>query len=78
MKYFRRGLPGFHYFTVARYGSDGNLDTSFSGDGIQTTDFCVGSDIAHSVALQVDGKIVVTGSAFDGLDLDFAVARYWA
>lgn len=66
-------------FTVARYNTDGSLDSSFSGDGIATTDFG-GGDRASGLSLQPDGKIVVAGSrvvggAFGGLS-DFAVARY--
>jgi uncharacterized delta-60 repeat protein len=59
-------------FAVARYNLNGTLDTSFSGDGKQTTDFA-GTDDADGVALQGDGKIVVAGA--DG-GSSFALARY--
>ena len=60
-------------FALARYNADGSLDTSFSGDGRQTTDFG-GFERASGVALQGDGKIVVVGaSAEPGFgDADFA------
>ena len=58
-------------FAVARYLPDGELDTSFSDDGLLTTDFG-GSDYGNAVALQPDGKIVAAG----GSDSSFAVARY--
>lgn len=49
---------------VLRYNIDGTLDTSFSGDGVGMYS---SGDIAitqgHGVALQTDGKIVVTGSS---------------
>jgi uncharacterized delta-60 repeat protein len=61
-------------FGVARYNPNGSLDTSFSGDGRQTTDFG-GLDGATGVALQGDGKIVVVGGA-GGRFGDFALARY--
>ena len=48
-------------FAIIRMNADGSLDNTFSGDGIVTTDFASGSDTAHSVALQADGKIVVAG-----------------
>ena len=48
-------------FALARYNPNGSLDTSFSGDGKQTTDFG-GGDGANGVALQGDGKIVAVGS----------------
>jgi uncharacterized delta-60 repeat protein len=62
---------------VARYGSDGTLDTSFSGDGVVLTHFSSGA-VGLDVALQDDGKIVVVGSAHAevGDVWAFAVARY--
>jgi uncharacterized delta-60 repeat protein len=56
----------------------GDLDTSFSGDGKMTTDFCSGcTDTATAVALQPDGKMVVVGSVrFPSGNADFALIRY--
>jgi uncharacterized delta-60 repeat protein len=67
-------------FALARYNPDGTLDNTFSGDGMLTTGFpddtpdnvTLHHDMAHDVALQPDGKIVVSGSASG----DFAMARY--
>jgi uncharacterized delta-60 repeat protein len=66
---------------VARYTSNGTLDTTFGGGGFVTTDFGGSDDLATSVAVQADGKIVVAGGSLhlDSLgnpDTDFAVARY--
>jgi uncharacterized delta-60 repeat protein len=58
-------------FLVARYNTDGSLDTSFSDDGRQTTDFG-DVDGATAVAIQSDGAIVVVGYTGD----TFALARY--
>jgi uncharacterized delta-60 repeat protein len=59
---------------VARYTVDGDLDTSFNTTGIQTT--LIGSRTgARSVALQSDGKIVVSGYAFQS-KTNIAVIRY--
>ena len=63
-------------FAVVRYNTDGSLDTTFSGDGKQTTAIGSGHDLARSVALQSDGKIVVAGNAANGSNDDFAVVRY--
>ena len=60
-------------FALARYNANGSPDTSFSGDGKQTTDFSQASDFASDVALQADGKIVAVGSSGGG---EFALARY--
>jgi len=65
-------------FAVARYNSNGSLDTSFDGDGKVTTDFLGFADRAEAVAIQSDGKIVVAGQAFTNLmgEPAFALARY--
>ncbi|WP_300329058.1 DUF4347 domain-containing protein, partial [Accumulibacter sp.] len=63
-------------FAVLRLNTDGSLDTTFSGDGKVTTDLALGNDDANSVLIQSDGKIVVTGSADNGVSYDFAAVRY--
>jgi len=62
-------------FALARYNSDGTLDTSFGTDGRVTTDFGGRWEGASSVALQGDGKIVVAGGSVIFYD-NFALARY--
>ena len=57
--------------TASAHAAPGDLDPTFSGDGLQTTDFDGGGGGAD-VAVQADGKIVVVGSAGG----DFAVGRY--
>ena len=88
------GVAGFGWgrqatFALARYRTDGMLDTSFGDDGKLRTRVggvqpgqqieIVGS-WASSVALQTDGRIVVAGDvdgvAADRIDGRFAVARY--
>ncbi|MFN0278471.1 MAG: cohesin domain-containing protein [Pyrinomonadaceae bacterium] len=67
-------------FAVARYQTDGTLDTSFDGDGKATTPVGGGSSGAFSVALQTDGRIVAAGciECYDFKEPfpDFAVVRY--
>ena len=63
-------------FALARYNPNGTLDTSFSGDGKQTTDFGGVGQVANAVAVQDDGKIVVVGDAGPMFSDDFALARY--
>jgi uncharacterized delta-60 repeat protein len=48
-------------FAVARYNSDGSLDTSFGGDGTVVTPISPGSEFAADVVVQPDGKLVVGG-----------------
>ena len=59
---------------LARYNSDGSLDTSFDGDGKVTTDFGSNYDVAYDVAIQSDGKIVATGKS--NAVSNVALARY--
>jgi uncharacterized delta-60 repeat protein len=70
------GSSSFDHIMVARYNTDGSLDTTFDSDGIVTTHIGVATtDRANGVALQSNGKIVVVGQSFDA-DYDFAVIRY--
>jgi len=63
-------------FAVARYNTDGTLDNSFGLDGKVATDFGSDYDRGWSVAIQLDGKIIVAGYMLNGPDHDFALARY--
>jgi uncharacterized delta-60 repeat protein len=53
-------------FALARYNTDGSLDTSFGDGGIVTTDLSEFQDEAHAIALAPDGKIVLGGLAVNG------------
>ena len=50
-------------FLIARFNSDGSLDTTFGNGGKVTTDFNGTIDFATSIALQPDGRFVVAGIA---------------
>ena len=63
-------------FALARYNTDGSLDLSFDNDGILTTDFGVSDDTGYGIAVQADGKILVIGESHNGINQDFALARY--
>ncbi|MBM4074118.1 MAG: hypothetical protein FJ267_00555, partial [Planctomycetes bacterium] len=64
-------------FVIARFNTNGSLDGSFDTDGIVTTSFGASDDIARSVALQNDGRIVVAGYRREnGPSHDFALVRY--
>ncbi len=63
-------------FALARYNTDGSLDTTFDGDGKVTTDIGTSTDWAFSVAIQPDGKIAAAGNSFNGSIDDFALVRY--
>ena len=62
-------------FALARYNSDGTLDTTLDGDGKVATDVSAFADQGNSVTIQPDGKIVVAGVA--GISNgNFALVRY--
>ncbi|MBK8467291.1 MAG: VCBS repeat-containing protein [Chloracidobacterium sp.] len=63
-------------FALARYLDSGALDNTFDTDGMVTTQISAGYDVAKSVAIQPDGKIVAAGSANTGSATDFALVRY--
>jgi uncharacterized delta-60 repeat protein len=63
-------------FALLRFNTDGSLDNSFDSDGILTHGI-VGTfnEYANALALQNDGKIVVTGNTNNSF-YDFVVTRY--
>src|SRR5206468_6070684 len=66
-------------FALARYNSEGSLDTTFGNGGTVTTDFLGNEDDVFSVLIQPDGKIIAVGSANSPVNYyDFAAARYLA
>lgn len=68
-------------FALARYNSDGSLDTAFGMNGLVITDFndeFPGGSLSdiRSIAIQKDGKIVAGGGFNDGSNNVLALARY--
>lgn len=66
-------------FALARYNSNGSLDTTFDADGKVTTTFASSgliSGFAYGMDIQADGKILATGIAWNGTNYDIALARY--
>jgi uncharacterized delta-60 repeat protein len=64
-------------FSVARFEPDGALDLDFGkrGAGSSLIDVGAGSDVAHALTVQPDGRIVVVGSATGDPRGDWAIAR---
>jgi uncharacterized delta-60 repeat protein len=60
------------HVAVIRYSPGGVPDSSFSGDGIATTNFTPGSDQAVAVVVQPNGRVVAAGNA----KKDAALAGY--
>jgi len=63
-------------FAIVRYDTSGTLDGTFGTEGIVTTPIGSGDDFAYTVAIQSDGKIVVSGPYDSGNNNDFALVRY--
>lgn len=65
-------------FALAKYNSDGSLDTTFDGDGKVVTEVCgVCNDDLASLALQPDGKIIAVGGSFTfAYPADPVIVRY--
>lgn len=63
-------------FTLTRYNTNGDLDLDFGTDGIVSTFIGVGGGKVSSVAIQMDGKIVVVGSYYNFDHWDLALTRY--
>jgi len=65
-------------FAVARYNTDGTLDTTFGRGGKVRTDFPGLAAVPSAVVIQPDGKIVVAGGAFPLFTFagNFEVVRY--
>jgi uncharacterized delta-60 repeat protein len=65
-------------FAVVRFNGDGSLDGTFGSGGKVTTDFEGQGDLATSVAIQPDGKILAAGGAGfpAGGQAGFGLVRY--
>lgn len=64
-------------FALARYQSDGSVDTSFGSGGFVITDLGEDSEAA-ALVLQADGKLVMAGTLgpLGSFNRDFALERY--
>jgi uncharacterized delta-60 repeat protein len=63
-------------FCIARFNSDGTLDTSFDTDGKVIQDIGSSHDYGYSLAIQPDGKILLGGECYNVSNDDFCIARF--
>ncbi len=57
-------LSGWNEYQLTRLNNDATADVTFSSDGIVTIDLMpTGGETAKSIAVQADGKYVITGDA---------------
>ena len=62
-------------YVVARYLTNGSLDTTFDTDGFNTVSLSSDHDYAEDVLVQPDGKIIIIGSTTNATD-DIGMARF--
>ena len=55
-----------NYFCLLAYTSSGVLDTAFNGDGILLADVAPDWNAAYGLAVQADGKIILSGGCREG------------
>ncbi len=60
---------------VLKYDPNGTLDTTFGTNGVYQYDPTDNTEWGYGLALQTDGRIVVTGQAHNGTDDDVIVLR---
>ena len=63
-------------FVLARYNLDGSLDNTFDVDGKLVGDYNQGNTSFNATVIQADGKVLTAGTAWNGSNFDFAIARY--
>jgi uncharacterized delta-60 repeat protein len=63
-------------FALVRYTTAGALDPTFGTGGKVVTPVGAGTDVAFTMALQSDGKILLAGYANNGTRDDIALVRY--
>src|SRR5688572_20480916 len=70
------GYSGSPYqVAMASYEVNGTLDVTFNGTGKVLTS-ASSHDEGYAIALQIDGKIVVSGMARNGSNQEFSILRY--
>lgn len=68
--------PSLKQFCLARFATNGSLDTTFGTGGKQITDIGTADAAAVGLSLQADGKIVLAGSCGASNAAVFCAARY--
>ena len=69
------GESSTYKVAVARYNTDGTLDTSFGNSGTLLVTVGTARSYARNIAVQPDGKIVIGAYTYDDIAGDFAVVR---
>ena len=76
--YYKKNDRTPHQFALARYKSNGTLDSGFGQAGKVMTGMGLGDAYSFGIALQSNGRIVLAGYSATSLDHDFSLAGYTA
>ena len=76
--YYKKNDRTPHQFALARYNSNGTLDSGFGQAGKVMTGMGLGDAYSFGIALQSNGRIVLAGYSSTTLDHDFSLAGYTA
>jgi uncharacterized delta-60 repeat protein len=69
-------VGGAKQFALMRLSGNGAADGSFGTAGLSTAAFSTQDDFGRGIALQADGKILVSGQSSNRANPDFALARF--
>ena len=74
--YYKKNDRTPHQFALARYNSNGTLDSAFGQAGKVMTGMGLGDAFAFGIAIQSNGRIVLTGYSTSTQDHDFSLVAY--
>jgi uncharacterized delta-60 repeat protein len=74
--YYKKNDRTPHEFAVARYNSNGTLDSTFGQAGNVMTRIGLGDAFSFGIALQSNGRIVLAGYSYTTADHAFTLAGY--
>lgn len=69
-------FQGLIDMAMVRFDTDGNLDSTFNGNGMVSFDNDGREDYGYSMALQADNKIILVGYSYGGGGSEFEVVRF--
>lgn len=69
------GEPSPMTLAVARYNTDGSLDSTFGNDGTLLIQVGSAKSYARNIMLQADSKILIGAYTYDDIAADFAIVR---
>jgi uncharacterized delta-60 repeat protein len=76
--YYKKNDRTPHQFALARYNSNGTLDSAFGQAGKVMIRLGLGDAYSFGIALQSNGRIVLAGYSATTLDHDFSLVGYTA